>query len=70
MSQPPGGIARHPAGHRELELLAVRRGQRVLVRVEVQAPANASIVTSSGEVTNACVFGLPSLRFAKRLYDG
>ena len=33
-------------------------------------PANASIVTSSGEVTNACVSGLPSLRFAKfRLYD-
>jgi hypothetical protein len=38
--------------------------------LNVRSPAIAKAVTSSGEVTKACVAGLPSLRAAKlRLYD-
>ena len=38
--------------------------------LNVRSPAIANAVTSSGDVTNACVAGLPSLRAAKlRLYD-
>ncbi len=33
--------------------------------LKVRSPAMAKAVTSSGEVTNACVAGLPSLRAAK-----
>jgi len=38
--------------------------------LKASSPAKAYIVVSSGDVTKAYVFGLPSLRFAKlRLYD-
>ena len=73
VSSEPGnlrGSAFAPFGIANLNFLPSGRSSSSAYGLKASSPAKAYIVVSSGEVTNAYVFGLPSLRFAKlRLYD-
>ena len=65
MSHPLGGIAGHPEGMSNLNAFPSGVVSVSAYGLKSSLPENASIVVSSGEVTNACVSGFPSFRFAK-----